>query len=91
MEDFEGHPSSMALKDEVFIRPVEISFSKNACQSFDPVGVLIVSRSARILRFKGSSLILPVTLNLSVFSTSRSKYSLSKCRGVLQPGGSVRM
>ncbi|TPP62223.1 hypothetical protein FGIG_03467 [Fasciola gigantica] len=68
----------MALKNEIVIRPTEISFLKNTCQSFDPVEVLIANRSDKILRFK-------------VFSTSRSKYTLSKCKGVLRSGESVRI
>ncbi|KAA3670150.1 uncharacterized protein DEA37_0002443 [Paragonimus westermani] len=68
----------MSLFNDVLVRPTEISFVQSAANILSPVEVLVLNRSRKALRYK-------------VLCTAHLNYSLSKCKGVLEPGSFIKM
>ncbi|KAF5394524.1 hypothetical protein PHET_11261 [Paragonimus heterotremus] len=68
----------MSLFNDVLVRPTEISFIQSAANALSPVEVLVLNKSRKALRYK-------------VLCTARLSYSLSKCKGVLEPGNFIKM
>lgn len=68
----------MSMYNEVHIRPTEITFFLSADSVCSPEEVLILSKNQKTLKYK-------------ILCTARSRYSLSKCKGSLKPGESIRI
>ncbi|KAF8567187.1 hypothetical protein P879_06106 [Paragonimus westermani] len=68
----------MSLFSDVLVKPTEISFVQSAANTLSPVEVLVLNKSRKALRYK-------------VLCTAHLNYSLSKCKGVLEPGSFIKI